>query len=90
MLSKRIQKDNQNPQPYRALQIMLLYAQNPPQLLNLQHVIELAPLNGMTTDFFIIIDFFSKKLEPCIPAVSNDQPFQLTCFSTEMKAFRLI
>ncbi|KAK1389588.1 hypothetical protein POM88_017766 [Heracleum sosnowskyi] len=49
MLGKRIQNNNQDPQPYRTLHLMRLYSQKPTQSMNLQRAIEVAPFNVART-----------------------------------------
>ncbi|KAK1399075.1 hypothetical protein POM88_008938 [Heracleum sosnowskyi] len=49
MLGKRIQKNNQDPQPYRTLHLMRLYSQKPTESVNLQRAIEVAPFNVART-----------------------------------------
>ncbi|KAK1352679.1 ATP-dependent DNA helicase [Heracleum sosnowskyi] len=67
MLDKRIQKNNQDPQPYRALHhLMRLYSRKPTQTVNLQRAIELAPFNERRAKQPVVSTITSTS--PCNPA----------------------
>ncbi|KAK1401603.1 hypothetical protein POM88_001208 [Heracleum sosnowskyi] len=68
MLGKRIQKNNQDPQPYRALHLMRLYSQKPTQIVNLQRAIELAPFNERRGKQHVVSTITSTS--PCNPVGS--------------------
>ncbi|KAK1349778.1 hypothetical protein POM88_054785 [Heracleum sosnowskyi] len=66
MLGKRIQNNNQDPQPYRALQLIQLYSRKPAQTVNLQRAIELAPFNERRGKQPVVSTITSTS--PCNPA----------------------
>lgn len=81
MLGKRIHNDNQDPLPYRALQLLRLYTERPAHMVNLQRVTELASFNGMdlsncymfyiqtrksmTSNYTSLYSYMQFKLTPC-------------------------